>query len=150
MKPARPEDLLPWRGEPALARIDLEGSREERLMTITDVFNKANDSITVKRVFAEPIERDGLTVIPAAVVAGGAGGGTGQDENGQEGQGGGFGMNARPAGAYVIKNGTVSWRPAVDPNRLVAVAGLVAVVFLITRRSRRAERASAKHLTPAP
>jgi uncharacterized spore protein YtfJ len=119
-------------------------------MTVTDVFNKANDSITVRRVYAEPIERDGLTVIPAAVVAGGAGGGTGQDENGQEGQGGGFGMNARPAGAYVIKDGTVSWRPAVDPNRLAAVAGLVAIVFLITRRSHRAERASATHPTPAP
>ncbi|MDH4160699.1 MAG: spore germination protein GerW family protein [Actinomycetota bacterium] len=103
-------------------------------MTVTDVFTKASDTITVKRVFAEPIEKDGLTVIPAATVSGGAGGGNGTDEDGQEGQGGGFGVNARPAGAYVIKDGTVAWRPAVDPNRLVTMVALVAVAYLLTRR----------------
>jgi hypothetical protein len=45
------------------------------------------------RVFAEPYEKDGVTVIAAATVAGGAGGGGGHDERGQEGEGGGFGVN---------------------------------------------------------
>jgi uncharacterized spore protein YtfJ len=108
--------------------------QKERVMTVADVFSKASDTITVRRVFADPIEQDGLTVIPAATISGGAGGGNGQDANGQEGQGGGFGVNARPAGAYVIKDGAVAWRPAVDPNRLAAVVGLVVVVYLLTRR----------------
>jgi hypothetical protein len=51
-------------------------------------------------------------------------------------------VSARPAGAYVIKDGQVSWRPAVDPNRIIAVAGLVLVAYLLTRP--RMVRARAK------
>ena len=68
----------------------------------------------------------------AATVAGGAGGGGGHDERGQEGEGGGFGMSARPAGAYGIANGRVWWRPAVDVNRLFATVGAVAIAYLFT------------------
>ena len=82
---------------------------------------KARDAITVSRVYGEPYEKDGLTVIPAARVSGGGGGGSGKDEKGGDGSGGGFGVSGRPAGAYVIRNGDVTWRPAVDPNRIVAV-----------------------------
>lgn len=102
-------------------------------MNVTEVLNTAKDSITVKRVYAEPYEKNGLTVIPAAVVSGGAGGGTGQDDKGQEGGGGGFGMSGRPAGALVIEGGKVSWRPALDLNRIVTMVGLTAVAYLLTR-----------------
>jgi len=114
-------------------------------MKVTDVVNSAKDAITVKRVYADPYERDGLTVIPAAVVTGGGGGGTGHDEKGQEGEGGGFGISGRPAGAYVIKGDHVSWRPAVDPNRIITVVGLVAIAYLLSRpRLVRARAATAK------
>jgi uncharacterized spore protein YtfJ len=66
-------------------------------------------------------------------VAGGAGGGGGHDERGQEGEGGGFGVSARPAGAYVIKDGRVWWQPAVDVNRLFASIGVVVIAYLFTR-----------------
>lgn len=111
-------------------------------MKLTEVLSTAKDSITVKRVYGEPYEKDGLTVIPAAVVSGGAGGGGGHDEKGQEGEGGGFGVNGRPAGAYVIKDGQVSWRPAVDPNRIVMVVGLAVIAYLLSRP--RMVRARAK------
>ncbi|HEX7189612.1 MAG TPA: sporulation protein [Actinomycetes bacterium] len=91
------------------------------------------DAITVKRVFAEPYEKDGVTVIAAATVAGGGGGGGGHDERGQEGEGGGFGVMSRPAGAYVIRHGDVQWRPAVDVNRLITVLGAVAIAYLLSR-----------------
>jgi uncharacterized spore protein YtfJ len=110
-------------------------------MKVAELATTVRDAITVSRVFAEPYEKDGVTVIAAATVAGGAGGGGGHDERGQEGEGGGFGVIARPAGAYVIKDGRVWWRPAVDVNRLVAAIGLVAVVYLFTRV--RIERARA-------
>lgn len=42
-------------------------------MKVADVFNTANEAITVKRVYAEPHEKDGLAVIPAAVVRDGGG-----------------------------------------------------------------------------
>ncbi len=102
-------------------------------MKFDDVLSTARDAITVKRVYAEPFEKDGVTVIPAAVVGGGAGGGSGHDDKGQEGTGGGFGVNARPAGAYVIKDGRVQWRPALDLNRIVTMIGLAVVAFVITR-----------------
>src|SRR5438477_1788657 len=70
--------------------------------------DRARDAMTVRRVFGDPIERDGITVIPAAKVRGGGGGGADNAGNG----GGGFGVSATPAGAYVIKDGTVRWRPA--------------------------------------
>ncbi|HSJ19466.1 MAG TPA: spore germination protein GerW family protein [Nocardioidaceae bacterium] len=116
-------------------------------MKVAEVLEAARDSITVKRVYAEPYEKDGLTVIPAAVVGGGAGGGTGHDEKGQEGEGGGFGASARPAGAYVIKDGQVEWRPALDVNRIIQTVGMVLIAYLVSRpriiRARaRAERRS--------
>ena len=103
-------------------------------MTLDELTRTVTDSITVKRVFAEPYERDGVTVIAAATVAGGGGGGGGHDdERHQGGEGGGFGLTARPAGAYVIKDGQVSWRPAVDVNRLITTIGAIAVAYLLSR-----------------
>lgn len=102
-------------------------------MTLDELMSKARDAITVKRVYGEPYEKDGVTVIPAAMVAGGGGGGSGSDESGSNGEGGGFGMGGRPAGAFVIKDGEVTWRPAVDPNRVLFVVGMVAVTWLATR-----------------
>jgi len=109
---------------------------------LDQLMTTARDAITVKRVFAEPYEKEGVTVITAASLAGGGGGGGGHDDRGQEGEGGGFGLTARPAGAYVIKDGKVAWRPAVDVNRLLGTVGAVVVVYLLARAG--IERARAK------
>jgi len=110
-------------------------------MKVAELVTAVRDAITVSRVFSEPYEKDGVTVIAAATVAGGGGGGGGHDDRGQEGEDGGFGVGARPAGAYVIKDGTVRWRPAVDLNRLFATIGAVAIAYLLTRA--RIEKARA-------
>jgi len=47
-------------------------------MEVQEVIAQARDAITVKRVFGEPYEKNGVTVIPAARVQGGAGGGGGE------------------------------------------------------------------------
>jgi hypothetical protein len=49
--------------------------------------------------------------------------------------GGGFGLRAMPAGMYVIKNGEVSWRPALDINRIIAGAQIVVALSLLTLRA---------------
>ena len=100
---------------------------------ITDIIHTARESMTAKRVFAEPVERDGTTIFPAARITGGVGGGAGTDNKGQNGEGGGFGLTAQPVGAYVLRNGEVSWRPAVDLNRVVTVAGVVLVALILSR-----------------
>lgn len=92
---------------------------------------RARDVLTVRRVFGEPIERDGITVIPAAKIRGGGGGGGDTEGNG----GGGFGVSASPAGAYVIKDGNVRWEPALDLGRTIFMGQIVAIVALLTARS---------------
>jgi uncharacterized spore protein YtfJ len=102
-------------------------------MQLDQFVARASDAITVRRVFAEPYEKNGTTVIAAARVRGGGGGGGGHDGDSQEGEGGGFGMAARPAGAYVIRDGKVSWQPAVDPARILLTAAAVLIVWMVTR-----------------
>ena len=103
-------------------------------MGMDEIVAAARDAFSARMVFAEPYTRDGTTVIAAAKISGGGGGGGGQDrDKSQEGSGGGFGLHARPSGAYVMKNGSVRWMPAVDPNRVITVIGAVVIAALFTR-----------------
>lgn len=112
---------------------------------VEDILSQARDLVTVKRVFGEPYEKDGVTFIPAARVMGGGGGGSGEDNEGRgKGSGGGFGMGAQPAGAYVIKDGQVRWMPAVDVNRVILGGQIVAIIAILAVRAiikSRAQRA---------
>jgi uncharacterized spore protein YtfJ len=84
------------------------------------------DAVSVRRIYGDPVEQDGVIVVPAAAVFGGTGGGGDAEGNG----GGGFGLIGRPVGAWVIKGGEVSWRPALDLTRL-AVIGAVTLLSLV-------------------
>ena len=105
------------------------------LMSALSRLDAVKDVMTVQRVFGEPTQVDGVTVMPVAVVRGGAGGGGGggstPDENEQgEGAGIGFGVNARPVGVFSVKDGAVTWQPAVDVTRIVLGSQLVALAAL--------------------
>jgi uncharacterized spore protein YtfJ len=112
-------------------------------MQIEELISGARDVLDVDRVYGEPYEKNGLTVIPAATVRGGGGGGTGEDEKAGSGKGGGFGMIARPSGAWIVEDGQVTWKPVVDVNRivlggqLVALAAIVMLGRVLLERSRR-------------
>jgi uncharacterized spore protein YtfJ len=123
------------------------------LQTIRETVDRA-----AGKVFGEPIQQDGLTVLPVAAVAtgGGGGGGSGSAGKGEHklesgrgdmgGEGGGFGVLAKPAGAFVIKNGDVSWRPAVNLNRVIMGGQVVAVVALLVLRGiMRSRRHNHRH-----
>lgn len=114
-------------------------------MDVQDVIAQARDALTVKRVFGEPYEKDGVTLIPVARVQGGAGGGGGEGPDGQgRGSGSGFGVIARPVGVFLIRGDEVSWRPAVDLNRIVLGGQVVAIVALLAVRSIVKARAKAR------
>ena len=100
-------------------------------MNVDELLSGARDVMTVKRVYGDPIERDGVMIIPAANVAGGGGGGGNKEHNG----GGGFGVTASPAGAWIIREGQVSWEPAVDATRIATLGMVVAIIFLLVVRS---------------
>ncbi len=114
----------------------MSADRRESIMQVDELVAAATDVITVRRIFGEAYERDGVTVIPAAAVSGGLGAGAGTDENGRNGEGGGYGLSGRPVGAFVIKNGDVTWKPTFDPARILAAVAVVAVAHLLTRRRR--------------
>jgi uncharacterized spore protein YtfJ len=103
-------------------------------MNVQELVEGARDVLSVKRVFGEPYERNGVTIIPAASFGGGAGGG-GDNRSDAGGSGGGFGLGAKPAGAYVIKDGVVSWQPALDINRIISAVQIVLVAGLFAWRS---------------
>jgi uncharacterized spore protein YtfJ len=117
-------------------------------MVIEQLIGHARDALTAKRVFGEPYERDGVTVIPVATILGGGGGGSGEAPQGEggSGTGGGFGMSARAAGAYVIRGSEVVWTPALDLNRiilggqLVALAAILALRGILKARAKRRSR----------
>lgn len=113
----------------------------------TDLVTRTQDVLTVRRVFGEAIERNGVTVVPVVRFAAGGGAGSGDGgRNGSGGSGGGYGLKAIPAGVFVIRDGAVQWRPAVDVNRVVLGAQLVAIIALLTLRQYlklRARRTSA-------
>ena len=93
--------------------------------------NQTLDAMAIRHVFGEPIERDGVTYLPAAKVRGGGGGGGDTEGNG----GAGFGVASKPAGMFVIRNGDAEWRPAIDINRIVIGGQVVAIVALLVIRS---------------
>lgn len=111
---------------------------------VTDrILDRLRGMVGVDRVFGDPVERNGATVIPAAKIrtgGGGGGGGGGDDEAMGSGEGGGFGVIAKPVGAFVIgADGEVRWEPSVDVNQVVATGALVLVIlaFLMRRRRRK-------------
>lgn len=108
-------------------------------MSFEELARGLSDGMTVQRVFGDPIERDGVTVIPVAQVGGGGGAGGGGTET-EGGSGGAFGMGAKAVGVYVIKNGEVSWRPAIDVNRIVGPVVMFLLFSLRRLLKRRAKK----------
>ena len=122
-------------------------------MDVGDILLKASENLSVRRSFGAAYEKDGVLIIPVAMVAGGGGGGTAKPRNrGAAGPdapppagpavngetppggartetGGGFGGLVVPAGAYVVKGDQVRWVPAVDAT-VVIVASLSLVRIL--------------------
>jgi hypothetical protein len=108
------------------------------VMAVQEILAKAGEGLTAKRVFGEPYEKNGLTIITAARLAGGGGGGENPHD---KGAGGGFGGVTTPSGAYVIEGNTVTWKPAVDVNRIVLGMQLLAALGIVTIGSIARERA---------
>jgi uncharacterized spore protein YtfJ len=87
-------------------------------------------------VFGEPVEAEGVTVIPVARATWGFGGGTGSRPE-AEGEGEGGGGSSSPVGFIELRDGRAAFRPIVDLRPFVfAVAlGLAAGLFVAARRT---------------
>ena len=136
-------------------------------MDVENLLAKTSDSISVRRAFGTAYEKDGMLIIPVALVAGGGGAGTASPrhrtpasrpgsppgesamaddamshDSGPMDAGGGFGGLVLPSGAYVVKGDEVRWVPAVDVTIVVLVSlSLVRVLARAwTRRKGRRGR----------
>ena len=120
-------------------------------MDSKELLGQVAENLSVRRAFGTAYERDGLLVIPVALVAGGGGGGEGtgpqDDDTGgsagtvPSGSGGGFGGLVLPIGTYVVKDGSVRFVPVVDVT-VIVLAGLSLARLLV--RSRGRSRATAR------
>jgi uncharacterized spore protein YtfJ len=98
------------------------------------------DTMNVRRAFGDPVQLDGVTVIPVAKVGGGGGGGGGEGGPPNEatqgaGTGVGFGVGVKPLGVYAAKDGQLTWQPATDVMRIVLGGQIVAIVAILAARS---------------
>jgi uncharacterized spore protein YtfJ len=141
-----------------------ELQHEEALdVDVENLLAKAADNFSVRRAFGTAYEKDGMLIIPVAIVAGGGGGGTGRNrrgtpaagpgsaheeaaaahdiapqDSGRTEEGGGFGGLVLPSGAYVVKGDQVRWVPAVDVT--IAVLASLSLVRMLARTWTRSRR----------
>ncbi len=128
-------------------------------MDAENLLVKAADNLSVRRAFGAAYEKDGMLIIPVAMVAGGGGGGVSRprhgspaarpdeptapgappQDSGRMDVGGGFGGLVLPTGAYVVKGDQVRWVPAVDVTIVVlaslSLARVLAGAWMRRRRN---------------
>jgi len=92
------------------------------------LLQRVEEAMTPRRVFGDPVQVDGATVLPVATVGGGGGGG----QKGQGDSGVGFGLGAQPAGVFVIRDGDVKWRPALNLNRVILGGQIIGLAAILT------------------
>jgi uncharacterized spore protein YtfJ len=108
------------------------GGHMDLQTVINNVADKIKDSANVRVVFGEPIDTQGVTIIPVATVklAGGGGGGNklAESSDGSVSPDKGMGMGVRltttPVGYIEVRDGEATMIDIVDKNKL-AVGGLI-------------------------
>lgn len=97
-------------------------------MSTPEALGQISNLLSARRVYSDPIERDGVVVIPAAQIGGGGGS---ERIEGQK-DGGGMGLRARPIGAFEIRDGKTTWKPAIDWNRVILRTQLIGLAVFVT------------------
>ena len=119
----------------------IENGTEARAKTnkpsfVERVAEKMGVHASAKAVYADPVQQDGVTVIPVAKLRWGFGGGSGRKQ-GKRGKGGGGGMHASPLGYIEIKDGKTEFKPIRDPMTFVPIAAVGSIAGWILLRSLR-------------
>ena len=122
--------------------MDLEktGSADRFIGTMAEKLGAVARAATV---FGEPVERDGITVIPVAKARWGFGGGAGQrkDEGAggkqEDGAGGGGGVQVTPVGFIEIKNSEANSRPIRRVSVPWIIMGSLFSLFLLRETRKR-------------
>jgi uncharacterized spore protein YtfJ len=107
---------------------------------VTRLAERVGSRAAVSAIFGDPVEREGVTVIPVGRVRWGfgGGGGSGGGKGGEaglaegEGSGGGGGAMAAPVGYIQISGGAARYTPIGSPvsPALVIAAGIASFLLL--------------------
>jgi uncharacterized spore protein YtfJ len=95
------------------------------------------DKAKVATIFGEPVERQGITVIPVAKARFGFGGGGGAGARGGEkgsGGGGGGGAFVSPVGYIEVRDGTAQFKRISTPVDLVPLVVATSLAVLAVKR----------------
>ena len=107
-------------------------TKPRKISFIERLAEKVGVHANAKTIYSEPVQCDGVTVIPVAKVRWGFGGGTGIKPD-KRGKGGGGGVQVSPLGYIEMKDGRTEYRPIHDPaswGPLMVIGGVVGWVLL--------------------
>ena len=108
-----------------MTKLEKSNSADSFLGTMAEKLGAVARAATV---FGEPVERQGVTVIPVAKARWGFGGGVGHGKD-EEGAGGGGGVQVTPVGFIEIRNGQAEFRPIRSLSPLLILGGISTVLL---------------------
>ena len=103
---------------------------------VTALADRIGASANANVVFADPVEREGVTVIPVAKARWGFGGGAGRTMK-EDGGGGGGGSMVTPIGYICIRDGEATFQRISTLSFPVIVLGGVVGVLILRALLRR-------------
>jgi uncharacterized spore protein YtfJ len=117
---------------------------QEQSQLVSELLGRIGETVggkaDVSTIFGDPVQREGVTVIPVAKARFGFGGGGGSgtregDQSGEgSGGGGGGGVAVGPVGYIEVRDGGAEFKRIRTPNELLALVAAGSLVALTIRR----------------
>jgi uncharacterized spore protein YtfJ len=118
-------------GEKRRTSMELE-KRNSAETFIGGIAEKLAVAARATTIFGDPVEREGVTIIPVAKARFGFGGGAGRGKD-EDGGGGGGAMQVTPVGFIELKTGAAEFRAIRTTSLPWMVAGGIAAFFLLRK-----------------
>jgi uncharacterized spore protein YtfJ len=122
--------------EPILSRSELDSLAPAPESLVERLAQRLGASVQSANIFGQPVERDGVTVVPVAKASWGFGGGGGSGGEGTPGagtgSGGGGGVSVKPVGFIELSGGQAQFRPIreVDEVKIILASAVATAVLL--------------------
>jgi uncharacterized spore protein YtfJ len=114
---------------------------QERSELVNELLERIGQTVgeraQVSTIFGEPVEREGVTVVPVAKARFGFGGGGGSEtrEGGEgSGRGGGGGVAVSPIGYIEVRDRSSEFKRISSPIDLLALVAAASVALIAVRR----------------
>ncbi|MEJ8803863.1 GerW family sporulation protein [Pontibacter sp. H249] len=111
-----------------------KGNQPSKTTLVENLAEKLGITAKAASIYGDPIERDGVTVVPVAKAMYGFGGGAGT-KAGENGSGGGGGVSLTPVGYIEIKDGNTRFRSIRDPQTTVKIVAISSLFAYLTAKT---------------